>query len=63
MAVPRPRADPRADGVQLVGKPHALQVPNAVRGEQHSGAHLAESRCLLVNSHLDPGLHQRVRGA
>ena len=45
---------------QLVAKPHALELPQAVGVDEHAGTHLGKLTRLLVNRHADPSMNQRV---
>ena len=58
----RTGADPRAVLLDRCAQAYALQMPHAVRGDEHAGADFAQFGRLLVDARLKPLRDQRIGG-
>src|SRR5438445_10637357 len=58
----RTMADPGAPSFHLMTKAYPLQLPHAVRRQEYPCPDLTESRCLLMDGHVEAEGDQRARG-
>ena len=60
--VPGSRTNPGSQPFDRRQEPKALKLADAVRGQEHAGADLAEARGLLIDRHLNAVRDQRIGG-